>query len=220
MKRVLLFGLSADPPTGEEGHLGLVRWAARRTTYPELGGPIDAMWILPVFRHAYAEKSGQTSFVHRFEMSRLCFEGRNEPVPIVVSDAERELAAARPEERLGTIDLLDHLEARHSGTRFGFLLGADTARDLFLGKWKGGHTLLTRAGWVVVPRVGVSLDPDLGVVWAHDAPALGKVSSTAARRAHSKERLRWLTPEVAAYVERHGLYGPQGAFDSPTGGEG
>lgn len=220
MKRVLLFGLSADPPTGEDGHLGLVRWATKRSEYPELGGPIDALWILPVFRHAFSEKSGLSAFAHRLEMSRRCFENQGGTVPVVVSEAERELAEAHPGERLGTIDLVEHLEARHPGTRFGFLLGADTARDLFLGKWKRGKELLRRVGWVVVPRQGVTLEPGLGISLAEDAPPLGRVSSTAVRRARPEDRHRWLTPEVAAYVERHRLYAEHGPFDSPDGGGG
>jgi hypothetical protein len=43
-RRVCLFGLSADPPTGHGGHVGIVR--ALRTTF-------DDIRVLPVYRHTF-----------------------------------------------------------------------------------------------------------------------------------------------------------------------
>lgn len=44
--RVCLFGLSADPPTGESGHVGIVRALAANRD-------MDEVRVLPVFRHTF-----------------------------------------------------------------------------------------------------------------------------------------------------------------------
>jgi len=46
-RRVCLFGLSADPPTGTGGHVGIVR---KLSTLSEF----DEIRVLPVYRHTYA----------------------------------------------------------------------------------------------------------------------------------------------------------------------
>lgn len=215
--RILLFGSSANPPTGEQGHLGLVRWVVETADHAALGGPVDELWILPVYRHAFAEKSGLVPFEHRFEMCRLCFEDRDWRFPVRVCDVERTLARTYPDVSLGTIDLVDHLEARHPQTRFVFLMGADTAADLLAGRWKRGDELRARVDLVVVPRDGdeVTAEPGLSVAWG--APRL-EASSTRARKAAAAGQLdRWVTAEVAAYAITHRLYG---AFDSSSEPEG
>lgn len=202
--RILLFGLSADPPTGEGGHLSLVRWAATRGHFPELNGPIDALWIIPVYRHAFAEKSTLSPFEHRIEMCRLCFLEESYPVSVEVLDVERDIARRRPQERIGTIDVVDELQQAYPKARFGLLLGADTAQDLVSGRWKAGERLLSTVTLVAVPRAG--FEDRGGVVMAHEAPALGRVSSTAARKAKGADLRRWVTPKVADYIEGRGLY--------------
>ena len=204
-RRILLFGLSANPPTGEGGHRGLVRWVATRPAHPELGGPIEAVWVLPVARHAFAEKANLADFEHRLAMCRLAFEDLPGGVPVEVLDVEREVARARAGRPVGTIDVIEALEARHPEVRFGLLLGADTARDLVRGRWRRADELRARIPLVVVGRPGdAGLEGDLAV--APDAPAPSAVSSTEARRA-TGDRLRALVaPAVADYIERHGLY--------------
>lgn len=207
-RRVLLFGLSGDPPTGDGGHLGVVRWAAERGIHPELGGRLDAIWILPVYRHAYAAKAGLSSYEHRLEMCRLCFEQRGFPVDVTVMDLERELAMSRGQQHTGTVDVVEHLQALHPEASFGLLLGADTAADLLRGRWRRSKDLLAQVRLVVVPRVGVGGELLRGVT-AADAPALDSVSSTAARQRRDLTDL--VVPEVAAYIQAQGLYGNSGS---------
>lgn len=45
-RRVCLFGLSADPPTGRGGHVGIVQALLRDKTFDEIR-------VLPVYRHTY-----------------------------------------------------------------------------------------------------------------------------------------------------------------------
>jgi nicotinate (nicotinamide) nucleotide adenylyltransferase len=207
VRRILLFGSSANPPTGAGGHLGLVRWAARRDAQPELGGPLDAIWVLPVYRHVYPEKAELAPFEDRVRMCELTFEGEGGPVPVEVSRVEAEAAGASGPEGPphGTLDVIEQLEARHPDARFGLLLGADTAEDLRAGRWRRSAELLARVPLVVAPRRGAASAPGE----AADAPRLEPVSSSAARAAAADPaRLRELvTPQVAAYIEDRGLYG-------------
>ncbi len=204
-EHVLLFGLSADPPTGERGHLGLVRWAAERVQFPELSRPVDRIWVLPVHRHAFTAKSSLSPFVHRLAMARTCFGDLQSRIPVEVSDMERELAQ-RGDGPIGTIDLVEYLEAQHVGIQLSLLLGADTANDLFTHRWRRAEELLQRVGVLVVPRVGVPLGEGVHNRVCKDAPALGAVSSTEARMASGHALRALVTPAVATYIERHELY--------------
>jgi nicotinic acid mononucleotide adenylyltransferase len=46
-KKICLFGLSADPPTGYGGHVGIVQALKQM-------GEWDEIWVLPVYRHTFA----------------------------------------------------------------------------------------------------------------------------------------------------------------------
>lgn len=46
-KRVCLFGLSADPPTGQGGHLGIVAHLASMEMF-------DQVHVLPVYSHMFS----------------------------------------------------------------------------------------------------------------------------------------------------------------------
>lgn len=89
-KTVCLFGLSADPPTGDQGHIGIVRALQEKKAW-------ESIWVLPVYRHTYKvcgrcnagfsishqlmmkEKQDRlVSFEHRLRMCKLAFEPLNE----------------------------------------------------------------------------------------------------------------------------------------------
>ena len=55
-RSVCLFGLSADPPTGMEGHLGIVRALQQQ-------GEWDEVWVLPVYRHTFSVRRVNTHCV-------------------------------------------------------------------------------------------------------------------------------------------------------------
>jgi nicotinic acid mononucleotide adenylyltransferase len=46
-KQVCLFGLSGDPPTGESGHVGIVKALSQLDDF-------DEVRVLPVYRHNFA----------------------------------------------------------------------------------------------------------------------------------------------------------------------
>lgn len=45
-KAICLFGLSGDPPTGDKGHVGIVRALQQQNDW-------DEIWVLPVYRHTF-----------------------------------------------------------------------------------------------------------------------------------------------------------------------
>jgi hypothetical protein len=51
-RRICLFGLSADPPTGTGGHGGIVQTLSSLATGTD--GGLDEIRVLPVYRHTYA----------------------------------------------------------------------------------------------------------------------------------------------------------------------
>jgi nicotinate (nicotinamide) nucleotide adenylyltransferase len=203
---VVLFGTSANPPTGAGGHAGLVRWAAGLRGVPgHEGRPVNEVWVLPVFRHAFDAKQALAPFEHRLAMARLAFErlpgleGR-----VRVLDVERSLAEATgPGARPGTIDVVRALRAEHPDVDLALLLGGDTYRDLEAGLWKESAALLATTPVVIVPRRGQAED----VPATEGAPALAAVSSSAARASRDEAFLgQVLDPAVLAYVREHGLY--------------
>lgn len=57
MKRVCLFGLSANPPTGNGGHVGIVKALSALPLHPQQENSqekFDEIRVLPVYRHMFA----------------------------------------------------------------------------------------------------------------------------------------------------------------------
>ena len=145
--RVLVFGSSFDPPTGAQGHLGIVSFFASR---------FDLVVVAPVYIHPLqAAKRVKLEFEHRLEMARLCFRHwRN----VVVSDCERAVceewaARGEPQAVPGTMDVLEWLQRNvYPRSTLTFALGADAYRDLVAGKWKRHQELLSKVNLLVIQR--------------------------------------------------------------------
>lgn len=224
-KTVLLFGLSANPPTGMGGHAGIVAWGGKdlRIDLPNDEKPaearervgIDEVWVLPVYKHAFASKSNLLPFEHRAAMAKLAFEdlpgleGR-----VQVKDTEKQViegafaqAAAEGRDastvRVGTIDMVRKLMSDHPDTQFVLALGGDTFSDLRGGKWKEGDTLQQLVPIVVLPRAGVD-----GVTGTEEnAPKLTDISSTKVRASKDEAFLsEALHPKVLEYIKANNLY--------------
>eukprot|EP00543_Licmophora_paradoxa_P000650 CAMPEP_0202450844 /NCGR_PEP_ID=MMETSP1360-20130828/9391_1 /ASSEMBLY_ACC=CAM_ASM_000848 /TAXON_ID=515479 /ORGANISM="Licmophora paradoxa, Strain CCMP2313" /LENGTH=290 /DNA_ID=CAMNT_0049069253 /DNA_START=63 /DNA_END=935 /DNA_ORIENTATION=- len=135
-KKVCLFGTSADPPTGEVGHVGVCKALSKLNEFDEIR-------VLPVYCHQYSEKRDRLiSFDHRMKMCELSFNG----IPNVIVDHSEKICFKRkakglsPQEmdkvRVGTADLLDVLTEKEPMTDFSFALGTDTFMDLSSWKWR------------------------------------------------------------------------------------
>jgi nicotinic acid mononucleotide adenylyltransferase len=131
---IAVFGLSANPPTGNGGHTGIVKYFVQSNMFSEI-------WILPVYKHIYSIKSEMVSFEQRLQMCDLCFSPETTPNCIVrvlacekeVFDLFQSLGSA---ERVGTIDVLEYLQSRFRDKEFHFILGMDGFNDLVQKKWK------------------------------------------------------------------------------------
>lgn len=209
-RNILLFGLSANPPTGLGGHAGIVRWAATPRPLEVFSGEAaDEVWVLPVYRHLFLDKRDMPAFEHRFAMARIAFQSEMPDIArrVRVLDVERRLGEAQavkvglPAPRVGTIDVVRTLMQEHPEVRLALLLGADTYQDLKEGKWKSAEELLGLVPVVGLPRVGFE-----GPGGA-EAPELTAISSTEVRGSSDPGFLaQVLQPGVLAYIRTHQLY--------------
>jgi len=219
---VALFGFSANPPTGSGGHVGIVEWLLEARLRELDGRSVDEVWVLPVYRHPFAEKRDMPPFEDRLAMARLAFEGLDR---VHVSDVERRIAepSNEPPAQVGTIDIVRHLRSRHPGVQFVLVLGQDAFRDLLRGRWKESRALWDEVPIVAVRRPGEGSEADGG----YEVPGLEPISSTEVRSLRDLDRLRRVLPaKVADYIARRGLYGfgaaatpPSAAMDEPDGHE-
>ncbi|KAG7397042.1 hypothetical protein PHYBOEH_001320 [Phytophthora boehmeriae] len=213
-REVLLFGLSANPPTGLQGHMGVVSHC--RSLY-------DEIWLLPVYQHIYSSKRQLAPFHHRVEMCRLALQSlldrQSDGAQLKVVEEEREMfesMAAKsdcPQQlRLGSIDLVQFLLQKHPDTNFTMLLGGDTYADLLAGKWKRGDELVQLVKLLVVDREGVESPwrQERGSqdrVTYVNVPQLSDVSSTMVRGTADRAVLKkYLDSSVLDYMERNKLY--------------
>lgn len=192
--RIALFGTSADPPTGDTGHRGIVRWLTE-ASLPELEGVPDQVWVLPVYRHAFADKADQTPFEDRLAMARLAF---GDLPRVCILDVEREVSE-RHRGQSGAIDVVRHLKEFHPDKRFAWVMGQDTHQDFLQNRWKGGQALAQELPLVVVAREGKSGAFSHG---AHQVPGVGPVSSTEVRQGTNAD----LPEPVRSYIRLRNLY--------------
>ncbi|MEO1337090.1 MAG: hypothetical protein AAFV29_15705 [Myxococcota bacterium] len=143
-------------------------------------------------------------FEDRVAMARLAFEhlpqleGR---VRVLEVEKQVHTSLGPKAAGIGTIDIIEHLEATTPASQFALLLGADTYRDLLEGKWRRSDELLRRVVVVAVARKGLSVEVPVRT----DAPMLDDVSSSAVRQNY-RAWAHVLQPEVRRYIETHGLY--------------
>lgn len=136
-----MFGLSANPPTGDTGHVGIVRSLVASSQFVEI-------WVMPVYVHIYEAKRNLVSYEHRMEMCRLAMEGESTATCTVkVTDTEKDVYewCCKNREnrntvvRVGSIDVLSHIQRKHPDIDLHLVLGADTFTDLAAGKWKDSN---------------------------------------------------------------------------------
>lgn len=181
-KRVGIFGGSFNPP--HVAHVLAVHYAL-------LVGPIDELWVVPVFQHPFSKELA--SFEDRLAMCELAFRGL---ARATVSTVERELGG----ESL-TLRTLERLRELHPTWAFRLVIGSDVVPDL--PKWHRFDRIAELAPPLVLERKGAT---------SREARALlPEISSTAVRELFAKgalEEVGSLVPhEVVTYVRERGLYG-------------
>ena len=231
-RQVCLFGTSANPPTGEGGHQGIVRGLSRLEH-------LDEIRVLPVFQHTFSSKRSQlASFEHRMNLCQLAFA---EFPKVTVSDAEmrsfqRQMTDTMTETeiaslRVGTADLLEMLMEEEPNVDFSFCLGADTFMDLTAWKWQRSKDVLRllEGRLIVLVRKGITttathLRERVELVnqteyarqniMLMEIPDLQRVSSSLVRSTVDPIELNGVvSPAVLEYMLAHELYGFSKAGD-------
>jgi len=186
-ERVGLLGGSFDPP--HEGHL----WLARRARSL---WQLDAIWLLPAFQPPHKVQESLSPYSQRAAMAQLLAEG--EPwLRVETIEAERGGPSY-------TLDTVRALKARDGARREFFLvLGEDSLAEL--DSWHEPAQLCAEIELLVVARAGWTpagrWPHRLGEGETHPAQSRSIRAAIAAGQPAA-----WLTPAVAAYIERTGLY--------------
>jgi len=212
--RIGLFGGTFDPI--HVGHLDVVD-AARQAL------SLDRVVILPANVPPH-RSSPHASAVHRFAMAALAVRARPN---LVLSDLE--MLSDQPSY---TATTLERLASRGTDTRgLFFITGADAFREI--ATWRDYPALLDRCHFVVVSRPqhpaaalrdalpalsGRMIEPpaahdELGAprVILVDAPTAAVSSTDIRQRVADDASIAGLVPDdVAAYIEKHGLYRIEG----------
>ncbi|OAO12605.1 hypothetical protein AV274_5702 [Blastocystis sp. ATCC 50177/Nand II] len=208
-KRVVLFGLSANPPTGLQGHMGIAKY---------FSSLFDEVWILPVYRHAYSSKRQLESFERRMDMITLALRDcQLDKQNIFLKTYEKDcfyslypsVDVASREIAFGSIDLVRWLRQQFPEVEFSMIVGEDAFIDICNNKWRESDQLRQLIHFEVLHRQGV---PETAIQpascwYTRHGLALGDVSSTKARNAGEKSELDALvTPSVSSYIVDNRLY--------------
>jgi nicotinate-nucleotide adenylyltransferase len=181
-KGVALLGGSFNPP--HVAHLMAAYWALATQDVREV-------WLLPSFRHPFGKELAPFE-----DRVRMCELAAREIRGLAVCTAERELA---DDPLVGkTARTLEHLVAKHPGTAFSLIVGADVLPDT--AKWYRWDRVETLARVVVIGREGFPPVPG--------APSLPAISSTEIRaRIARGEDVSGLVPRrVREYIAEKRLY--------------
>ncbi|MEM7627737.1 MAG: nicotinate (nicotinamide) nucleotide adenylyltransferase [Planctomycetota bacterium] len=201
-RRLLIFGGSFDPP--HIAHVDLPGQVAAAID-------ADVVVYIPAGRAPHKLDKQQTDPAHRLAMLRLALA--DVPNAIVLDDEIRRAADGRPSY---TVETLDDLRTRISpDAEMRLLIGTDQV-DIFE-SWYEWLRIIELAEPVVMmrPTSGAPNHEDserseLPSVWRSRVVEVTPtdISSTAVRRRVRDGRPLdgWVHPDVAAYIERHGLY--------------
>ena len=185
MKRVALFGTSADPPTA--GHQAILSWLSERYDWV-------AVWAAD-----NPFKSHQTPLEHRAAMLRLLIED----IPL------RQNIVFHPESSYRTIETLEKAKKLWGADAdFTLVVGSDLVKQL--PRWYRVEDLLRQVQLLIVQRPGYAVEN----VDLHQLRQLGAncaiadmtgpdVSSTAYRKHGDTQAL---TPPIQAYIHQEHLY--------------
>jgi nicotinate-nucleotide adenylyltransferase len=200
--RIGIFGGTFDPP-----HLGHLVLAERCREDARL----DEVWFLPSFDPPHKDRVSR--FDHRCDLVALATTGQP---GFKVDPIERDLPPPSY-----TARTLAELHARHPGSEFALILGADSLDDL--PGWHQPRRVVEQAELVVVPRPGEGLMSAeelagrLGVdrvrMTVVGCPLIGIASRDVRQRVADGKTIRFLVPRaVEEYIRERKLYQGGGTF--------
>lgn len=191
MKNIIIFGGSFNPPT--RAHEAIIRECLAQPLF-------DEVWVMP--SGSRADKTIPTSDQDRLQMLQLLRHDSFADDPrMVVSDFELQLP--RPTATRHTVRALT---AAYPDVEFWFAFGDDSLRTM--PTWPGAEEFMQNMRMIIF-----SADPDLPAPSDKrrfvPLPAeMRLVSSTAVRAAATNggDVDLWVSPAIADYVARRGLY--------------
>lgn len=137
-----VFGGSFDPP-----HLGHALLVALLRAQGEL----EKLIVAPVYDHPLA-KGTKTPFAKRLAWTRAAMQMHGDFVE--VTDLERALAEAEPEQPSYSLRLLDAVAEQHRGATVRLVIGSDIVRRGETQRWHRWDEIDSRYSPLVVPRAG------------------------------------------------------------------
>lgn len=227
--KVAIMGMSANPPTGDAGHLGIVKYFVQTHLFSEI-------WVLPVYQHMFSEKKSLELYDHRMEMCRISMEPESSPHCVVrVLPIEKEAyeyynnADRKETMKVATVNVLDMLGQKYGESHvFHLVLGGDSYNDLIARKWKESDRLLSMVRIEVISRAGVEDKSPEGLgdidspqetkrIFHRSIPWLTDISSSKVRSMRPFLFSVWplilyedlynsLHPKVYHYIKRNRLY--------------
>jgi len=136
-------GLSANPP--HKGHIDVARVLLKSGCF------FDEIWLIPVYKHSFDEKSDMAPWKHRSAMCRLLQEPS-----IRVCEVEREREGISY-----TIDTLAHLRSKYPQHSFAWCVGSDIVTSGSYRNWHRWEELKEREKICVVERPGYILTAEM-----------------------------------------------------------
>lgn len=196
--RIGLFGGTFDPV--HCGHLAVVDKV-------QVACGLERVWLIPAARSPLRD-APQASAGHRLAMCRLA-TADDSHLDVYATELERPAPSF-------TADTLRELTACHPNDVFTLLLGVDTLAEM--PAWRDTGTILELSDIAAIARPGYANQLPEALVAKHPGaakrvkvlgvPASDVSASDVRARLAAKESIEGLVPStVAAYIQRHGLYG-------------
>jgi nicotinate-nucleotide adenylyltransferase len=185
MTRVALFGGSFNPPHVAHQLVAL---------YVLETQPVDEIWFTPAYSHVFGKELAP--YADRAAMCELAV--RPLGARARVCRAEEELAQLPGFQGSRTLDLIEHLIARHPGASFRLVVGTDILGET--AKWHRWDEVVAAAPPIVVGRTGHPVPPGTTVTGV----TMPEICSTEIRAA-----LAALSPDLRAALRAGEL--PAGA---------
>lgn len=189
MKKIALFGTSADPPTA--GHQKILSWLARHYD------------LVIVWASDNPFKQHQTNLSDRTQMLRLAIEEIQND-----STQDKLLLQQNLSDRRSLITVKKAREIWGNSAEFTLVIGSDLVKQIVT--WYGIEELFTQVKILIIPRPGYSIaEIDLekiariGGKYAIASLNAPQVSSTAYRQ---ERDLQVITPAVQNYITQKHLY--------------
>lgn len=192
MKRIALFGTSADPPTS--GHQAILSWLSQHYDWV-------AVWAAD-----NPFKSHQTALEHRGAMLRLLIEDIDPPRLNI--GLHPELSSRR------TLETVHKAKERWGADAdLTLVIGSDLVSQM--PRWYRVEDLLWQVHLLVVPRLGYAVEDagleDLRQLGAKVAIADLTVPDVSSTKYRENGDTQALTPPIEAYIHREHLYKCQDA---------